>query len=535
MMHMMQQSLSPHLPPHDPEQWRSLPAASASVAAYVESLNGRHNVNYIHIVTGKVCKSTIETRYYQCTLVAKRFSPEAVKNTDLHKLVASGNPGAVRAYLQTDKSQVNTQNEYGWTPMHVAAENGSKEMCQVLFEHGAHPDTPNVRFQNQPLHVASRNGHLNVCQYLVRTCKVSVDVGPRMVKGVGVALANHHIHVVKWFLSEGCDVTTTSYRGDSVEILTLLLEAGADPNHDYGEDHKQGPLFYAAAKGLLENCKILLEYGACPFKRDVKGYTALDHALSAGHVEVFRMLLAKMWSTRVPFVLRPESNYGLTINAWPLIQKVFLVPSPTLKYATYYFDVVDTILDVYLKTVGSFDDLFHIFNGQYRYAGHAEYRYADRVGGNCPSLVLRLLMHKGWKVSLDHPSLFTQVSANLLRELTEHRTHALVARGLCQRLPVTAVCQSLEYVYGATLPMVRDWLSDVRVTTQSPPCWRPLRMLVSPTLAASITPTVTRLSLRSLLRLRKDVQKMYAVATEGDGCPLLIQYCQFVWNAYELD
>ena len=46
---------------------------------------------------------------------------------------------------------------------------------------------------------------------------------------------------------------------------------------------------------------------------------------------------------------------------------------------------------------------------------------------------------------------------------------------------------------------------------------------------------VTRLSFRSLLRLRKDVQKIYDVATEGDGCPLLIQYCQFVWNAYELD
>ena len=60
-------------------------------------------------------------------------------------------------------------------------------------------------------------------------------------------------------------------------------------------------------------------------------------------------------------------------------------------------------------------------------------------------------------------------------------------------------------------------------------------MLVSPTLAASITPTVTRLSFRSLLRLRNDVQKMYAVATEGDGCPLLIQYCHFVWNAYELN
>ena len=513
---MMEPSLSAHLPPYDPEQWRRdvLPS---------------YYVNYTHIVTGKVCKSTIETRYYQCTIAAKWFSPEAVKNTDLHKLVASGNSGAVRAYLKTNKSQVNTQNEYGWTPMHVAAENGSKEMCQVLFENGAHPDTPNVGHYNEPLHVASRNGHLNVCQYLVSTCKVSVDAGPKGFKSVGAALANHHIHLVKWFLSEGCDVTTTAYRGDSVEILTLLLEAGADPNYANSE-HDQGPLFYAAAKGLLENCKILLEYGACPFKRDVNGHTVLDHALYAGHVEVFRMLLAKMWSTRVPFVGRPKSNYGLTTNAWPLINKVFLVPSPSLKYATYYLDVVDTILDVYLETVGSFDDMFDIFNGQYRYAG--------RAGESCPAPVLRRMMHKGWtgwKVS-HYPGLFTQVSTNLLRELTEHRTQALIARGLCQRLPVTAVYHSLEYVYGATPPMVRDWLSDVRVTTQPPPCWRPLRMLVSPTLAASITPTVSQLSsLRPLLRLRNDVQKMYAVATKGDGCPLLIQYCHFVWNAYELN
>ena len=58
------------------------------------------------------------------------------------------------------------------------------------------------------------------------------------------------------------------------DILTLLLEAGADPN--IGNDKCQYPLHFAAFQRHPSTVRLLLDHGANPFVLDRKGRTPAE-------------------------------------------------------------------------------------------------------------------------------------------------------------------------------------------------------------------------------------------------------------------
>ena len=74
-----------------------------------------------------------------------------------------------------------------------------------------------------------------------------------------------------------------------VEILGLLLNAGADPNvGDYL--HGVTPLMMCAKKGKLRIAEVLLKSGADPNIKDKIGSSALSRAEHNGDLEMIKML-----------------------------------------------------------------------------------------------------------------------------------------------------------------------------------------------------------------------------------------------------
>lgn len=76
--------------------------------------------------------------------------------------------------LLSSGAQVDMQNAYGNTALHIACLNGHLSVCQVLISFGADVEAINYRGQT-PLHIAAASTHGNDClNYLVNQ-KVNIN------------------------------------------------------------------------------------------------------------------------------------------------------------------------------------------------------------------------------------------------------------------------------------------------------------------------------------------------------------------------
>ena len=129
---------------------------------------------------------------------------------------------------------IHNKTESGFTPLHVAVEKGSLDMCQMLLEHKA-------------------------------------DVHARDNKG------NTSLHMA---LSD-----------DHLDISRILLEYNAAVN-SRTEDGST-PLLIASSNGNIDLFRLLLSHNADAFVHDNRGNTPLHLAAFGGHLEVVRILLER--------------------------------------------------------------------------------------------------------------------------------------------------------------------------------------------------------------------------------------------------
>ena len=158
---------------------------------------------------------------------------------------------------------------------------------------------------------------MNVGQEIVDAATVGDEMRLREMLEDDVTLANvyspdgwtplhlaahfNHINAVRWLLEAGADAHARSQNDlanqplhaavagqASLELLTLLLEAGAEVNA-----RQRGgftPILATAQNGDLAATRLLLERGADPRARSDDGQTALSCALEGGQEDVARLL-----------------------------------------------------------------------------------------------------------------------------------------------------------------------------------------------------------------------------------------------------
>ena len=90
--------------------------------------------------------------------------------------------------------------------------------------------------------------------------------------------------------ADGCTALHYAAFGGSTEAVTLLLEAGSDPNAQASAGHT--PLFYAAFAGQADTFQCLIQAGADRGVADETGTTLLHAAASGGSESVLETLLA---------------------------------------------------------------------------------------------------------------------------------------------------------------------------------------------------------------------------------------------------
>lgn len=152
---------------------------------------------------------------------------------NLWEAAAIGRLDRVRELLNANAASVNAQSHDGWTPLHLAAHFGQKEVAAYLLSKGAAVDARSTNaLANTPLHAAVAGGQ--------RTC------------------------------------------------VALLLQNGADPNATYLEG--LAPLHVAASNGDDASARLLLGAKARPDPQGPEGKTPLDIAREKGHERVARLI-----------------------------------------------------------------------------------------------------------------------------------------------------------------------------------------------------------------------------------------------------
>jgi hypothetical protein len=80
---------------------------------------------------------------------------------------ARGGQADMITFLAAQGSNVNAQDKYGFTPLHLASEIGQCGAVQALLDAGASSDLTTYRERSTPLHWAAKWGHLETARALV--------------------------------------------------------------------------------------------------------------------------------------------------------------------------------------------------------------------------------------------------------------------------------------------------------------------------------------------------------------------------------
>ena len=198
-------------------------------------------------------------------------------------------------------ARATTIDEYGETPLTLAAANGDGVLVQRLLKAGAKANT--TRWNGETaLMIAAGAGSVDAVRSLVlHGADVNAADPRRGQTALMWAAAEGHSDVVGALLEIGANPRAASKTGftplvfaitkDDVDSVRKLLAAGADPNYTLPSGNK--PLLVAMAYRHTEAALALLEGGADTSARDRGGNTPLHLAAQQGDVAVVKALLAR--------------------------------------------------------------------------------------------------------------------------------------------------------------------------------------------------------------------------------------------------
>lgn len=191
---------------------------------------------------------------------------------DLHEAVYAGDVQQVRQLIAAG-ADVRAPNQFGATPMALAAVVADPAMLQVLLNAGADADSPNAEGETA-LMVVARTGNVEAAKLLLKS---GANLQAREQWGGQTALmwaaAQRQPEMIRFLLSRGARVNERA----TVRDWQRRVTAEGRPKDMYRGGLT--PLLYSAREGCIECARVLLEGGADINLTDPDGTTPLVMAL----------------------------------------------------------------------------------------------------------------------------------------------------------------------------------------------------------------------------------------------------------------
>lgn len=171
-------------------------------------------------------------------------------------------------------ADIDAADQYGDTPLRVAAGAGNTEVVKLLVKAGA-DGTPTGSGGRSALYEASLHGHAAIVRSLLQAGV------PLEAAALGSRIRALPVFTSGYIDAEGVTPLIVAAEGGHFEVLRLLVDAGAAVNH--ADSTGFTPLMGAARTGHPGMVRFLLERGAKRSTVDQSGRNALAHAVDFGH------------------------------------------------------------------------------------------------------------------------------------------------------------------------------------------------------------------------------------------------------------
>jgi len=176
-------------------------------------------------------------KYYRQDAVAEYLRKQGAKLNFFDECVA-GETASVMKQIEATPALLQAHSGDGWTPLHLAAFFGSKELAEALLNKGAEIDAPSTNnMKNTPLHAAVAGRRATLVEFLLEH---GANANARQTGG--------------WTALQG------AAQGGDREMVEMLIAHGAQINAR--ADNNQCALDMALMRGNQEIADLLEGLGA---------------------------------------------------------------------------------------------------------------------------------------------------------------------------------------------------------------------------------------------------------------------------------
>lgn len=181
------------------------------------------------------------------------------------------------------KKFINTKDLKDKTPLFIACENGSLDICSELLKAGASQQIIDVN-KNTPLLKATMNRHFDIVKELLKNDKSTINnQGIFHDAPIFYASESGNVPMVQEFINAGADLNLENNphykplmhasRNGHTEVVRMLIEAGADVNQI--NRINDNALIFAVKGNHIETIDVLLDANIRVNAKDNVGFTAL--------------------------------------------------------------------------------------------------------------------------------------------------------------------------------------------------------------------------------------------------------------------
>lgn len=222
--------------------------------------------------------------------------------------------------VTTTPQTIDAQTDEGSTPLHLACEQGHKELVLKLLDKGANPYIRNEE-GNTALHIAAKEGHIEIMRILLTKSSFALDdTNNKGATPLLLAAESGKIQALELMMTKGASPYIVDSAGNAIfhyaasnrigsQMVKHLLTKSFQKNIFTVNNNHANVLHRASEKGVVQTLEFLTKLGFTPEDTDNSGNTALHYGAMGANTETVHYLLNHYANSDLMFAL---NDHGVT-------------------------------------------------------------------------------------------------------------------------------------------------------------------------------------------------------------------------------